>query len=388
MLKSPYNLNQTADKPTRFYDDLALFTQLVITKGRQHLKSFIDDYNTFAISKSLKRYSKNEYVIELLMAGTYWNNYKNKLSIDALLFTPLFNELYSIRNKYSSLKNRVDNYRGRLAFNILAGDKNKHLEIYQRFEYLNAWLNCTKEYNQELERLENWKLFIECKHIDVQKEFWKNVELFASWFEQEAEKQLGTYTSNWSEFIMDAAGLYKEKENYFFCTRKPNEYHLNMVAAQILNNTLKAEYTKTDKKVVLLPKCMVKSQHCKAVNDGTNIKCANCTHECNVARLTNDLNKKGIEVVIIPHSLGFSKYLKNWENSKDTALIGVACTLNLISGGYEMQKLNIPSQCVFLDSCGCKKHWKNGNPTQINNDQLNNLILTNEPIKQSINSTC
>ncbi|NJK98458.1 MAG: DUF116 domain-containing protein [Bacteroidales bacterium] len=53
----------------------------------------------------------------------------------------------------------------------------------------------------------------------------------------------------------------------------------------------------------------------------------------------------------------------------------MACVLNLLKGGYEMQKLNIPSQCVFLDYCGCQKHWhKNGIPTDLNSNQLQKIV--------------
>lgn len=118
-----------------------------------------------------------------------------------------------------------------------------------------------------------------------------------------------------------------------------------------------------------------------------NLTCQSCHSNCYVANIAQQMNKQGVRTVLIPHSTGFSKYLKPWENSKDTALIGVACVLNLITGGYEMQNLNIPSQCVFLDACGCKKHWLHGQPTQLNQEQLNNLIL-HEKSKQPAHSTC
>jgi uncharacterized protein len=40
-----------------------------------------------------------------------------------------------------------------------------------------------------------------------------------------------------------------------------------------------------------------------------------------------------------------------------------------------MKRLNIASQCVFLDYCGCKKHWDNdGTPTTLNLQQLLDII--------------
>ncbi|MDA3893131.1 MAG: DUF116 domain-containing protein [Salinivirgaceae bacterium] len=388
MTTSPYNLKSRTENPVQFYNDLSEYTAKVIKKGSSDLKQYIDEYLDFTQVNKSKKYSSNEYLIELLMAGIYWRNYHKKLSIDAIFFRPLFSQLYSLRKKYSSIKTRVDSYRGRLGHKLLSSDKNKDIKIYERFEYLISWLDCTKEYNQEVERLEKWKIFLENKHVDYQNNFWNKIEAFAEWFETESEYNLGAYTQNWSEFMMDSTQHYTGKENYFFCTRLPNEYHLNMVAAEVMNNALKANYQKADKKIVLLPTCMVKSENCQAKMDRKNMVCQHCNENCSVSKLKTDLNKKGVDTVLIPHSSSFSKYLKPWENSTDTALIGVACTLNLITGGYEMQKLNIPSQCVFLDSCGCKKHWLSGEPTNLNKTQLNNLILANDSVKQPVNSTC
>lgn len=387
MITSPYKLNLNPSIPNQFYDDLANFTPKIVRKGEKELRQHLFDFKTFNDSNSNQKQTDDEYFIEMLMIGIFWNNYHQKLSIDALFYLPLFNQLYALRKNFKRLKNRVDRYRGELSYKLLASNRNKKLEIHQRFEYLLSWMDCTKEFKQELERLNHWKLFLENSHVDYQVIFWKDIENFALWFTKEAESHLGKYTKSWTDFMMDNAKEYKNKEDYFFCTRKPNEYHLNMVAAEVMNTVLKPAYEKTKNKIVLLPTCMVKSENCQAKLDSQQLKCTHCNLDCNVSQLTQQLNKKGVETVLIPHSSGFSKQLKPWKNSKDTALIGVACTLNLISGGYEMQKLNIPSQCVFLDSCGCKKHWLSGQTTYLNSTHLNNLLI-NEHVKQPINSTC
>ena len=87
------------------------------------------------------------------------------------------------------------------------------------------------------------------------------------------------------------------------------------------------------------------------------------------------MSKQGITAYLIPHSSDFSRFLVKWKDNRDTSLIGVACVLNLIAGGYEMKRLNIPSQCVFLDYCGCKKHWdKDGIATSLNVNQVKRII--------------
>lgn len=387
MYSSPYNLNLNTENPTQFYDELNIFTDFVLNTGNKTLSEYIKDYESFIDSNSFPRFKSEEYLMELLMAGTFWNNYHNLFSIDSLFYRPVFNRLYAWRKQFKKAKSSLDNYRAILAYKYLAKKRNKDIPVYQRFEYMNSWLDCTKEFNQEYHRLENWREFIESKNIAYQEKFWKSIEAFSKWFAKEGEIYLGKYTQNWEDFMMDTAKMYQNKENYFFCTRKPNEYHLNMVAAEVMNRSLKPKFNNTKEKILLLPKCMAKSNNCQAKTKGKHLKCNHCTGECKVSDLTNQMNKKGIKTVLIPHSSSFSEYLKPWKDSKDTALIGVACTLNLITGGYEMQKLNIPSQCVFLDFCGCKKHWLSGNATNLNMEQLNK-ILVNEQSRQKVNSTC
>jgi hypothetical protein len=75
--------------------------------------------------------------------------------------------------------------------------------------------------------------------------------------------------------------------------------------------------------------------------------------------------------------------LAHWANQKDTALVGVACVLNLLTGGYEMKRLNIQSQCVFLDYCSCKNHWdKKGVPTSMNINRLKQILVPDKKLQE------
>jgi len=49
--------------------------------------------------------------------------------------------------------------------------------------------------------------------------------------------------------------------------------------------------------------------------------------------------------------------------------------LNLLAGGYEMNRLNISAQRIFLDYCACKKNWyKNDAATTLNIEQLVSMV--------------
>ncbi len=195
---------------------------------------------------------------------------------------------------------------------------------------------------------------------------------------------MSEYTAGVSQFVSANADRYRNKENRLFVSRPENEYHLNMICAEILNRAFKAEFDRTNSKIVLLPSCMQKNpDKCRAVFVNGEKKCVQCTEECYINQLTKILSDYGVETRIIPHSSQFSVFLEKWKDNKETGLVGIACVLNLIKGGYEMRRLGIPSQCVFLDYCGCRNHWHTtGVPTKININRLMHILQIKEKIHE------
>jgi hypothetical protein len=74
---------------------------------------------------------------------------------------------------------------------------------------------------------------------------------------------------------------------------------------------------------------------------------------------------------------GYSSFITEKLNEKYRSReeYAIACALNIIVGGYEMRALNIPSQCVMLDYCGCRKHWHDtGIATDFNVERLLKVV--------------
>lgn len=66
------------------------------------------------------------------------------------------------------------------------------------------------------------------------------------------------------------------------------------------------------------------------------------------------------------------------EDKKDLAIVGVACPLNLISGGWKAATLGMPPQCVLLDKVACSRHWlKEDVPSSINKKELKKILEVN-----------
>ena len=369
----PYSLVSNDSNPLRFYDDLSIFTDTVQKKGSMIFSDIIEEFKSFALTQSWQTYSADECLIEILMLGIFSKNYSRYVSSKVKMYQSIFAKLYAVRKNHPRLKPQVDQLRGRLGTKLLLAENKKETD-QDNYHLLIQWLRCTNEFSQETERLSYWIDWLRTKDSEFEQLFAENVGRYANWFSEKATKKLGNYTAGWKKFMAENASVYSKREDHIFCTRQPNEYYLNMVAAEVMNRKLRPDFIRTPEKILLLPTCMARKSNCAARLENNRLVCSNCSVDCNVARLKQKMELQHVKTVLIPHSSGFSKFLEPWKNSETTALIGVACVLNLLAGGYEMQKLNIPSQCIFLDSCGCKKHWLSGKPTNINEKQLDRLL--------------
>jgi hypothetical protein len=69
------------------------------------------------------------------------------------------------------------------------------------------------------------------------------------------------------------------------------EYHLNMVASEIMDRGLREDYIRTPQKILLVPTCIrgERSSDCKADIDGVDITCTGCDPDCAVNSLTRTM---------------------------------------------------------------------------------------------------
>lgn len=344
-----------------YYAVISPFVDTVLEEavscGISDICNTLQEYVAQANIEALR--SKEEYLLELLMIGVLGNVYiPNARWLPKPLFG-IFTWLYHIRNKSSRLKPMIDCMRGILTFLLRKKETSgKAMQSLQDYSKLIDWLDATGEYKEEVKRLRNWESFF-CHESESTSAYLAQIMEFGRWFKRESQIVLGTYTVHVDVFLQGEYKQYSFREDALFCGRQEVEYHLNMVGATIMNRAFRQEFNNTKQIVVLLPLCMSEKANggCKANRSGWDVICTGCTDSCNI----NQIRKLGLlhdfSVRIVPHSSGFTNWLKQWRDQKDTGLVAVACILNLVRGGYEMKNLNIPAQCVFLDYCGCKKHW-------------------------------
>lgn len=377
---SPYSLTKGSTESDTFYENLSAFTNRFLNQINARILLYINDFSSFMneFQPEVKR-TNDEYMVEMLMIGVLSEEYAGyALRRNSIAFA-LPEQLYKWRKKYPKAKKNIDTVRGYVNFYLLRRKRKNYSPVQnaEDFNRLVNWLSATGEYSEEVKRLKNWHAFMLSKNEGYVDVLLRIAADTAADFISESKKSLGAYVSGLENFRENAEVSYKFREDYFLATRRESEYYLNLFAAEILNRVLQKTYTAAKHKVLLLPTCMrtEPAAGCKAQTDGKELVCSSCSANCNIGKVAAEMKSENVRVYLIPHSSEFSRFLVKWKDSTDTALIGVACILNLITGGYEMQRLNIPSQCIFLDYCGCKKHWdEKGCATNLNVNQLKKTI--------------
>ncbi len=381
-----YDLRLILPNSSGFYADVARFSHKLLAEAEFRamiqLREY-SDYVQFTLHEPPR--TLGEYSIEILTLGLAFSRYGRAAEATPDWAVALARRLFTLRHASARFKPLSDSLRAhliRLFFmrRISLAPLPRHdsaSRMLDALPHLIAWLQATGEFEQEALRLNNWRSFlrslprpqaIHCIEIAT--------SLF-EWFRDEANEALGAYTRGVPAFLANEYSARGCREDQLLCGKKPVEYHLCMVAAEIMNRSLRADFESKSRKVVLVPACMrgPYTDFCRARTSGTDMQCAACSPGCAVNRLTRRLRNLGAAVFLVPHATGFSRWLERWQREPDTGVAAVACLLNILPGGYEMRARNIASQCVPLDFPGCQKHWRHDEiATSFNQDQLVQLL--------------
>lgn len=372
MEKITYFLCESNESSTEFYKKNLNFSKKVLNKLEGNFSNDINDYMNYINKNNMEQLrSKSEYLLEILMIGVFWKEHVNKAISLSKIPRNILIKLSTLREK-ESIKKIVDINRGLLEYLFLNRRSNDKVKIsLENYKKLVNYLKACGDYKEEAKRLEVWiSYFFSLNKNKVEKILTSYLE-FAKYFEYISQEVLGIYTKNVNLFLKNIDKKYKYREDFLFCSRKEVEYHLNMVGAQIMNEAYRKEFLKTKEKRLFLPSCMrIKDEkNCKAIKTEEGYICNSCSKNCNVNKYDKLGKKYNFQVYIIPHESSIS--VKNKIKDGHIGIIGVACVLNLISGGLKAKNLGFVPQCVFLDYCGCKDHWHDkGIITDINMSYL------------------
>lgn len=394
-----YNLKSSDDK--YFYSILKDFTDCVLNKSKLSIENIILDYCTFLDksndndiieSKDIANdiyigYFYEEHVLEALYLGVLWKLYIDKvISLDPF-YQNILAKLSNLRNNKdisnSPYKTQIDEIRGLLAtkflFNSTKNSCNNefdNFDFHLKITHLLKYLEATGDYKESLKHLKLWKEFLLSKDEKIAKSYFNTILSFADWFEEIAADELHFFTSNVDDFLNNHLNEHIDKEDILFCGRSELEYHINFLAAEIMNRIFQEKFKNKDRIAILLPTCMKSpnSTECCAFEDNLGFKCSYCNNDCNIGKVAKRLANDSISVYTVSHSSNILSNLSD-NDKKELAIVGVACVNNLIEGGWKITSCKIPPQCVILNQVGCKKHWTSEDiQTNFDFDKLDTLL--------------
>lgn len=359
-----YSLKLGQPNSENYYNEIRAFTDEVLAKSSESLASIANEYVEFLHTFSLEEVRETEeYIFELISFGVLWNSYcETALAVKRAPFL-LLARMSEWRKRHQRIKPIIDFLRG-IGLTIfllpkIKPMKERQLPTLDQIDHVCRWFEATGEFREEALRFVRWRAFWQLKSGEELKKTFSEIANFRRWFVERSEEILGKYTSGVEAFLVDAQKHYRWREDRVSCSRSRDEYHLNMVGAEIMNRAFKKEFLLTKMRSVLVPGCMRgrPADECKAVKVKEGLICEECLPECRVNQLRKMGKRNGFDVYVIPHASDLSLWSPK-PNSPSRGVIASACVTTLVEGGWELKRYNVPAQCVLLDYSGCKKHWR------------------------------
>ncbi len=375
-----YYLKNENDNSNLYYREISLFSDKVLKKLKNTVDLIIYDFMNFIKENAIEECRTcEEYMIEFLTMTILLYVYGKRAGTLKTAPQKLLSYLSHTRNKNSFIKPEVDKLKGILSTIFLTENEKTNGIVkemsFKDFVNLLGWMEASGDFKFSLERLVNWYKFLKNKSQKYVSQVTYKANVTAKWFKIESAQSLGKYTSLVDNFLSQSHPKYRFREDIIFCGRKEIEYHLNMVGAEILNRAFRKDFIKTKSKMVLLPSCMrfQSEDNCKARKSSNGYVCIGCTENCKVNKLSKMGSMHNFKVYMIPHES--EAFLKGKAEKGEIGVVGIACVLNLLEGGWKAKSLNFIPQCVVLDYCGCKNHWhKEGMQTDINIEHLKRIL--------------
>ncbi|SFR83354.1 DUF116 domain-containing protein [Anaeromicropila populeti] len=378
-----YDLEISSESTDAFYEKIQLLGQKVIADLQYFFGSLSADYIEFIKKEQIEKpRTAVEYQLELLTMGVLWTVYGKQAFLLEQDQAVRLTEIVERRKMAGEEKPYYNKLKGKYSTEFLFYPEKEKERLKEPdfnlngFHKLLCWLRASGEFEQEVKRLTNWYRYFLCKDTTSVENWMRGISAQAIGFQKLCEQELGKYTTCVEGFRRESEISYQGREDILLAARSEVEYHLNMVGAQILNIAFRKAFLQAEKTYIYLPACMMKQKDggCRAVKKGMGFLCAGCTEDCPVHRVTNIGKKYGAVTVIVYHEseLNHTRVSKEQES---TGVVGIACVLNLLSGGWKAKDLGYIPQCVLLNYCGCRQHWsEEGIVTRISEKRLEELL--------------
>lgn len=385
-----YSLQNGTASSDEFYRDAARLTDAVLLHGEQALLPAAQGLHRYVeLTGGEELRTVEEYAFDLLTLGVLWRTYSGTAGRLPAWRARVLRGMVRLRTESPRLKPAADRIRGSLGSRWLlpspqaeqaaaAEPASSPLTRKDGLDPLILWLEASGEFNQEAARLRLWQRYLSRQPAGTVRETLRTALSEAEWFEAASLEALGAYTSGVEDYRRLQGALPRSREDAVLRNRRQVEYHLNLLGAELMNRVYRKDYAAASGHAVLLPACLRArtGRNCAAVGSGKPQGCLQCTKECRVAQAVEMGREEGFQVIVVSHeSDAFSHSLIERLVSDNAAIVGVACALNLVSGGLRAKAAGIPAQCVILDYCGCGAHWDDngGFATDLNLERLRQI---------------
>lgn len=164
------------------YITVESLTDEVLNISRNFIKDIIEGFQVYHTIKDKEIHSHAEYFYELLMLGTLWRMYSNKMSKFGKK-PKLLSRMFFNNEKKDSHSNYSPEYNLKNLDNLL------------------QYLKETDEFNKELKHLQIWKEFLSFQKPQKIEEHLRNIIIFADWFKTSSKILIGNYTKNNKRFL-------------------------------------------------------------------------------------------------------------------------------------------------------------------------------------------
>ena len=377
-----YSLRADQSDSQAYYRVIPVFADEVLTYLEGQARPLLDGIQAWCKKKpGQDKRTPAIAGLELLTLGVLWNTYLPSALASRPAKRKLDAWLYLQRKKNDFLKEVSDHLRGWLGglFPLRIGRAGSHVHYsLENLAILLDWLASTGEFTEEIRRLRLWQDYLRGLDQADRSPVLQTICQAATWFEKESLSRLGQFTPNIESFLESRHKKYRWREDNLFTGRRRVEYHLNMLAVEVLNRSLRPGFMEAGQRILIVPPCMKAKpdNECQATETPYGERCAVCTPGCRVNQVTKLGEKHGFQVFMIPDDLEkFSDDGQGGGGKAKLGLVGVSCPLTNASGGWQMQRLGVPAQGLLLDYCGCSYHWhKQGIPTDVNFKQLLRLM--------------
>lgn len=344
-----------------FYENLNKSALEMINYFQEKDSIFIEDFIKYIRDEEKEKLcSFNEYAIEFLMIGVFYREYfENANAFKNKILLPF--QYYNYKREKNINSNisyeKIDKKRGKLINKYLLKKKvaRKNYSM-EELCFIRKWLIASNEFKEEVIRLNTWIDYLFNKDDKYITKLIKASIKASKYMDEIGIKYLGKYLNGVEKFLRDEKRKSSVKEDVILKRKGIIQYYFNLISAEIMNIEYKEKYNKCKNKFIFLPGCLRKSQkNCKAKKTSKGLICVHCNKECNVNIITKIVYCKNISVYIIPHESSLVSLVNKGE---EKAVIGVACILNLMSGGWKAIRIGYIPQCVILNYPGCSAHWQ------------------------------